>query len=292
MARAVHKIPAAKRRALPSRKVADGARPGRRRPDFAGLHAQLLLYARDLNSVLKSERHKRRELIAVNQQLIKYARDLKKTYDAEKHRAREVQAAYLEAVRRLVVAAEYKDEETAHHIQRISHYARTLALELGWSAAQAELIFDAAPMHDVGKIGVPDAILLKEGPLTPEEWIVMKRHPAIGESILTGSRSPLLTMAAEIAAGHHERYDGTGYPRGLKGEAISLSGRLVMLCDIYDALRSKRPYKPAFDHAKSCDIILNGDGRTRPEHFDPRVLAAFGRVKNRFAETFDRLSDD
>lgn len=287
MARVARKEPAAKRRTTAARRAV-----AQSQPDFAGLHEQLLLYARDLNRVLKSERHKRRELINVNEQLIKYAQDLKKAHDAERRRAREVQAAYFEAVRRLVVAAEYKDEETANHIQRISHYARTLALELGWSEAQAVLIFDAAPMHDVGKIGVPDAILLKQGPLTPEEWTIMKRHPEIGESILAGSRSPLLAMAAEIAAGHHERYDGTGYPKGVKGDATPLPARIVMLCDVYDALRSRRPYKPAFDHAKSCEIILNGDGRTRPEHFDPRLLEIFARTKDRFGAIYDELRDD
>ena len=147
-------------------------------------------------------------------------------------------------------------------------------------------------MHDVGKIGVPDTILLKDGPLTPEEWTVMKCHPTIGADILTSSTSPLLQMATEIAAGHHERFDGTGYPRDVQGEAIPVAARIVMLCDIYDALRSQRPYKPAFGHAKSCDIIINGDGRTRPEHFDPRLLETFTRIKERFGAIYDELRDD
>ncbi len=259
---------------------------------FIRTHDQLQLYARDLNRVLKSERLKTSELEAAREQLLKYAHDLKRTYEAERKRAAEVEAAYAEALNCLTVAAEYKDEETANHIKRIGDYARMLTRQLGWPEERAELIGRAAPMHDVGKIGVPDAILLKQGPLTAAEWLVMKSHPAIGGKILAGSPSPLLRLAAEIATAHHERFDGTGYPNGLKGEDIPASGRIVMLCDIYDALRSKRPYKPAFDHVTASAIILRGDDRTRPEHFDPALLAAFEHARDAFAEIFERLSDD
>lgn len=261
------------------------------REQSARTHDQLLLYARDLNRLLSSEKRKRRELAAANQQLIKYARDLKKIYAAERRRAREVQAAYVEAIHHLTAAAEYKDEETAQHIQRISHYSRVLAEEMKLPQRKVELLFDAAPMHDVGKIGVPDAVLLKQAPLTPDEWEVMKTHPMMGENILSGSSSPLLRMAAEIAGCHHERWDGSGYPRGLRGEAIPLPARIVMLADVYDALRSRRPYKPAFTHGKACAIILKGDGRTQPAHFDPRLLDIFVRAEGRFGEIFEKLSD-
>lgn len=258
---------------------------------FSDTHHQLLLYAKDLNRLLKSERRKSRELAATHQQLLKYARDLKQSYEAEKKRAREVRAAYTEAIGRLTVAAEYKDEDTAHHIQRISHYSRALARELGWPDAQVELIYEAAPMHDVGKIGVPDAILLKPGALSADEWDVMKTHALIGENILARSPSPLLKMAAEIAASHHERWDGSGYPHGLKNGAIPITGRIVALADVYDALRSQRPYKPPFDHARACDIILNGDGRTAPVHFDPALLDVFARNQGKFARIYNTLAD-
>ncbi len=261
------------------------------RDNFARVHDQLQLYARDLNRSFKSERLKTRALEAAQKQLLHYAADLRKTYEAEQQRAAEVQAAFCEALHRLTTAVEYKDEETAQHIQRISYYARSVTQALGWDTTQQQLIFEAAPMHDVGKIGVPDAILLKHGPLTPGEWQVMKTHPLMGEKILAGSGSALLKMAADIAACHHERWDGGGYPRGIKGEQIPLSGRIVMLCDVYDALRSRRPYKPAFDHAKTCDIILHGDERTQPAHFDPQLLNLFHSVKAAFATTFENLHD-
>ncbi len=282
-------------RAPAQRARRDGADAQNRAPthaQFRQLHAQLLRYAAEIKTLAESERHKSGELDAAQQQLLRYARDLRKTYNAEKQRAQELHASYVETIQRLTHAAEYKDKETANHIQRISHYARTVALELGWTEERAQLIFDAAPMHDIGKIGVPDVILLKQGPLSAAEWAVMRRHPSIGADILAGSISPLLRMATEIAAGHHEHWDGSGYPRGLRGEAVPEAARIVMLCDIYDALRSKRPYKPALDHALSCEIILHGDGgSTRPEHFDPCLLAAFERLSNRFDVIFNDLSD-
>ncbi len=151
----------------------------------------------------------------------------------------------------------------------------------------------AARLHDVGKIGIPDAILRKPGPLTAEEWAVMQRHTEIGEAILSQSHSSReLKMATEIAGGHHEHWDGSGYPRGLAGESIPIAARITQIADVYDALRSCRPYKTRMSHEEAFSIILNGDDRTRPEHFDPRLLEVFDRQEALFASIFDSLQED
>ena len=144
----------------------------------------------------------------------------------------------------------------------------------------------ASAMHDIGKIGIPDVILFKPDALTAEEFEVIKSHTVIGENILRGSTHPLLQMAASIALTHHERWDGTGYPQGMRGEDIPLPGRIVMLADQYDALRSRRVYKLPFDHDTACTIILEGDGQTMPAHFDPRLLRLFGEISGCFQEIF------
>ncbi|MGD9344137.1 MAG: HD domain-containing phosphohydrolase, partial [Desulfuromonadales bacterium] len=153
----------------------------------------------------------------------------------------------------------------------------------------AESIFYASPMHDIGKVAIPDAIQQKPGPLNASEWEVMKTHTSVGAEILKGSNSPYLQMAVDIAEYHHERWDGKGYPKGLQGEEIPLTARIMNICDQYDALRSERPYKPAFNHEKSCAIILQGSDRTSPEHFDPEVLEAFRKCRKKFAEIYDEL---
>lgn len=194
-------------------------------------------------------------------------------------------------IERLTSAAEFRDEETGQHIARIGHYASRLAEALGESAEFVETIGLAAAMHDIGKIGIPDAILFKPGPLTEDEFATIKTHTVIGGQILGNSDHPLLQMAADIARTHHERWDGSGYPNGLRGEEIPLAGRIVMLADQYDALRSRRPYKPAFDHATACRILLEGDSATRPQHFEPRVLATFDRLAPAFADIANQFQD-
>lgn len=206
-------------------------------------------------------------------------------------RTAQLKDAHGETILTLVRAAEHKDEETGHHVRRISHYCRELARALEMTEEFQDVIFLASPMHDIGKIGIPDHILFKPGPLNDSEWNVMRTHSALGASILSKRTSPYTQMGHDIALHHHERWDGSGYPLGLAGEAIPLAARIMQICDVYDALRSRRPYKPPFDHTRSTRIIGDGDGRVQPEHFDPDVLACFLRCSDRFAAIYAQHSD-
>lgn len=199
--------------------------------------------------------------------------------------------AYAESLECLATAAEYKDPETGNHIRRIGTYAQVIAAALGWSKDRQNMISLAAPLHDAGKIGTPEIVLLKPGKLNRDEVVIMKEHAEIGQRILSQSKHPIMRMAASIAGGHHERWDGGGYPLGLKGTEIPLEARIVAVVDVYDALRSKRPYKPGFDQEKTLSILLEGDGRTEPGHFDPEILDMFKLNTDKFAQIFGRLAD-
>ncbi len=253
--------------------------------------SQLMVYAKDLKQMLEQEGRKTQQLQKAHAQMLAYARDLKVSLEAEQQKNSELEQAYADTILRLARASRYKDEETGAHIERLSYYSQSLALAIGWDQPRAGCLFAVAPMHDVGKIGVPDAVLGKQGPLTEEEWESIKQHPLLGASLLDGSNSPLLEMAKEVALTHHERWDGSGYPRGLKGAQIPITGRIVMLCDLYDALRSRRPYKPAFTHTKTCDIILNGNDRTKPTHFDPHLLEAFREMHQDFNGIYSTVGE-
>ncbi len=202
-------------------------------------------------------------------------------------RTADIHDSHLETIFAMTRAAEYRDEDTGAHVQRISYYCRELSGQLGMDADFGDLIFFASPMHDIGKIGVQDSILLKPSSFTQTEWALMKAHTTMGAEILVGSKSPYLQMGAAIALGHHERWDGSGYPNGEWGENIPLAARIMNICDVYDALRSRRPYKSAYDHDAAMSIIEHGDGRTRPEHFDPTILDAFCRNQQVFRDIFE-----
>ncbi|WP_404340452.1 two-component system response regulator [Pseudoalteromonas mariniglutinosa] len=185
--------------------------------------------------------------------------------------AEQLKQAHVDLVERLGRAAEYKDTDTGEHIVRMSQYSKLLALAYGLSEQQAELIKQAAPMHDVGKIGIPDAILLKPGRLTADEFACMQQHAVIGAKILANSSSPLLQLAHTLALEHHEKWDGSGYPYGLKAEQISLEARIVMIADVFDALTSVRPYKKAWSVNDAIEFMSQQAGK----HFDPRLIGLF-----------------
>ncbi len=226
-----------------------------------------------------------------------------------RRRTAELLTSRTELIHCLARLAEYRDNETGRHVIRVGRYSGLLARELGLDDETVELIEHAAPLHDIGKIAIPDAILLKEGKLTPEEYEIMQRHVAfgkgafepisshemralrshtiLGEMMVNVSTSPLLTMAAQIALTHHERWDGSGYPIGLEGEEIPISGRIVAVADVFDALSNKRPYKPAFPMNKCFTILDEGSGT----QFDPNVVAAFKSVRDEILQIRIALAD-
>lgn len=179
--------------------------------------------------------------------------------------------ASLDTVYRLSRAAEYKDEDTGAHVERMSHYSSTIARKMGFDEAFVEQILWASPMHDIGKIGIPDRILQKPGKLDDDEWVIMRTHTTIGAKILKGANADFIRLAESIALNHHEKWDGSGYPNRVKGADIPIAARIVAVADVFDALSSERPYKKAFPLEKAMSIIKEG----RAKHFDPEVADAF-----------------
>lgn len=186
-------------------------------------------------------------------------------------RTAELHETRLEIIRRLSMAAEFRDEDTGQHVERIAHYSFLVGQAAGLSKDQCDLLFNTAPMHDIGKIGIPDHILRKKSNLTSEEWEVMKNHTFIGAQIIGEHPSDLLTAARIIALTHHEHWDGQGYPQQLKGETIPLFGRIVMLADVFDALVCRRPYKDAWTIDRAISWIHEEEGK----HFDPNLVPCF-----------------
>ena len=226
-------------------------------------------------------------------QMKRIEKNYRQELEAEvKKKTEELNDLNREIIRRLTVVAEYRDTDTGLHNWRIGRFSGILAKALGLPDDFTETIFLASTLHDIGKVAVPDSILLKPGALTQEEFAVIKTHSAIGAKMLEGSSHAIIRLAESIALNHHERWDGSGYPRGLAGEATPIEGRIVMLADQYDALRAKRPYKNPFSHEETCRIILEGDGRTLPAHFDPRILETFRQMEAEFAIAFELLLDN
>lgn len=191
-----------------------------------------------------------------------------------KVRTQELNDTRLEVIRRLGRAAEYRDDMTGFHIIRMSRYSQLLGLAAGMNEVEAEMLLNASPMHDIGKIGIPDHVLLKPGKLDPEEWKIMQTHVDIGVEILSGSDSELMAIAAEVAQNHHEKWDGSGYPRALAGEDIPLTGRVVALADVFDALTTKRPYKEAWSIEDTVEFLKEQSGK----HFEPRLVELFLKI--------------
>jgi putative two-component system response regulator len=200
---------------------------------------------------------------------------------------RKTYQAHLETIQRLAIAAEYKDEDTAAHIHRMSNYCAIIARVLHLPPGEVELILHASPMHDVGKIGIPDHILLKPGKLTPEEWTIMKEHSVMGGRILGEAEDDLIKAGEIIALSHHEKWDGSGYPKGLKGEDIPLIGRITAIADVFDALTSKRPYKFPMSNEKAFAIIKDSIGT----HFDTKVGEAFFKGIDEILSTQKQYKD-
>ncbi len=213
--------------------------------------------------------------------LLKANLDLKIAYE-------EIKDLSLETIYRLAKAAEYRDEHTGYHIQRIAHYSVAIGVHLGLSNDTLDVLRYASPLHDIGKLGIPDAILLKPGALTPSEWEIMKMHSVIGAEILSGSKIRYLKAAEKIARYHHEKWDGTGYPEGLKGEKIPLLARITALADVFDALTTDRPYRKAMTIEEALEIIKNGRG----SHFDPLLVDTFFKVKEEILSIRELFKDD
>ena len=224
-----------------------------------------LLKMKKTRDVIKGHKAKLEVLVK------KRTAQLRKALEEAVKAQRKSYEAYQDTIHRLVLAAEYKDEDTAAHIRRISELSVLLARTFHLPPGEVELIKHASPMHDVGKIAVPDTILLKPGKLDEQEWIAMKEHTTAGGHILSESPSELLQAGEVIALSHHEKWDGSGYPKGLAGEEIPTWGRICAIADVFDALTSDRPYKKAFSNERSLQIMKEGQGK----HFDPELLDLF-----------------
>ena len=224
-----------------------------------------LLRIKEANDALKRHR------MELEQTVARRTAELRRALDDMVEAQRATYAAHLDTIKRLVWAAEFKDRAMGAHIERMGSYGALLGQSLSLSPQEVELLRYAGPMHDVGKIGIPDVILLKSGRLDEAEWKIMRQHPTIGGRILHGSPSDLLQMGETIALSHHERWDGGGYPNAIAGDSIPLVGRICAVADVFDALTSDRPYRPVMPNSTAYEMMAAERGR----HFDPRIIDAF-----------------
>ena len=234
-------------------------------PQELGLRARWLLEVKAAHDRLADHKPELERTVERRTKALRHA--LEETSQAK----RLIYEGHLDTIRRLTIAAEYRDHATASHIERVGLCSEILAGKIGLSPGEVETIRHAAQLHDVGKIGIPDHLLLKPGPLDEDEWVIMRSHAAMGAQILTQSTSPVMQMGEKIALAHHEKWDGTGYPNGIAGDLIPLEARICSIVDFYDALTMDRPYRVAFPHEQALDMMREIEGR----HFDPEVLAAF-----------------
>ncbi len=239
--------------------------------DIDFVRQQLLRYAEDLSQTYRAEQEKSRQLEESNRALRSTKDELEAALGRLQTTHAELEDAYQDTIQRLAIAAEYRDDDTGDHILRMASYTGLLGRYLGLPDEEVRSLLYAAPMHDVGKIGIPDAVLLKPGKLTSDEFELMKRHTVIGAGILDNPRGDVLHVARTIALTHHERWDGRGYPHGLAGTEIPMSGRVTALADVFDALTSERPYKSAWSVERAAEVI----GEERGLHFDPEVTDTF-----------------
>lgn len=224
------------------------------------------------------------EIRLLHNQVLEQNRDLE---DNIRERTQQLEDTRLEVVERLGRAAEYRDNETGMHVVRISRFSQCMAKALGWDDQQCRLILHSSPMHDIGKIGIPDRILLKPGKLDHDEWKIMKTHSEIGGEILAGSETDVMKMAERIANGHHEKWDGTGYPKGLKGDEIPVEAQIVTLVDVFDALTTEHPYKKAWPVEEALTFIKENNGIM----FNPHLVETFMRILPEILELKERYGE-
>jgi putative two-component system response regulator len=234
-------------------------------------HAEVLARVANLLDTRSLQLQLRRHNERLEQQVLERTAELRHAIARLQLAETDLRLAQEETIHRLSLAAEYRDDETSRHIERMSRYCAILAARAGYDERHSELLRIASKMHDIGKLAIPDAILLKPGKLTTEEFEVMRGHPEIGHQILQGSKSELASTGATVAWTHHEKIDGTGYPRGLRGDAIPLAGRIAAIADVYDALTTDRVYRKAFPLADALSIMRQGRGT----HFDADLLDVF-----------------